>query len=264
MNDNQTSISRNPGVDTAVVVALHSRRDFTTESAMNPTIERVRELLSFNPTTGEFVWNVRPTPKSRARAGEVAGTVKVINGKLYRYIGIDGRDYLAHQLAVFYVSGVWPKRRIGFVDGSAVNCAISNLTELPGVDERFNLQTSDGRAEYLRAHRAAHPAQYRAKDLKRKFNITAEEYRQMLDAQNGVCAICEKPETSTYAGTIRNLAVDHDHATGKIRGLLCAHCNHTLGKMGDSAALLRRAADYLERHLPQTVVAFAAPMKDTA
>lgn len=59
--------------------------------------------------------------------------------------------------------------------------------------------------------------------LKYKFNLTLEEYDKMFEAQNGVCAICGLPEIA------RRLAVDHDHKTGKIRGLLCANCNISLG-----------------------------------
>jgi hypothetical protein len=59
----------------------------------------------------------------------------------------------------------------------------------------------------------------------------------------GACWICREPEP--VAG--RRLAVDHDHATGAVRGFLCSRCNNVLGRMRDSADLLRAAADYLDR-----------------
>lgn len=59
--------------------------------------------------------------------------------------------------------------------------------------------------------------------LKSKFNITLEQYDKMLEKQNGVCAICGKPPIH------RKLAIDHNHKTGKIRGLLCIRCNPMLG-----------------------------------
>lgn len=62
--------------------------------------------------------------------------------------------------------------------------------------------------------------------LKYKYNITIEEYDHMLVYQNGVCAICKQVDV-----TGRRLAVDHDHETGKIRGLLCSSCNTKLGWM---------------------------------
>lgn len=64
----------------------------------------------------------------------------------------------------------------------------------------------------------------------------------MLKAQQYVCLICLGADA-----TGRRLAVDHDHTTGKVRGLLCGACNTALGKMRDSPEQLRRAADYLER-----------------
>ena len=66
----------------------------------------------------------------------------------------------------------------------------------------------------------------------------------MLGAQNGRCAICGRPETE--AG---GLAVDHCHATGKVRGLLCTLCNTALGKFRDRTDILRAAIRYLETTL---------------
>jgi hypothetical protein len=72
--------------------------------------------------------------------------------------------------------------------------------------------------------------------------VTPEQYDEMLSAQGGTCAICEQVD---HLG--RRLAVDHDHETGEVRGLLCGRCNTMLGQMNDDPELLRRAASYLER-----------------
>ena len=78
-----------------------------------------------------------------------------------------------------------------------------------------------------------------------KYGITPEQYDQLHTSQKGVCAICWKPETKISHGTLCLLAVDHDHATGKVRGLLCDKCNRSVGLLGDDAVVLRRAAEYL-------------------
>jgi RNA polymerase subunit RPABC4/transcription elongation factor Spt4 len=71
-------------------------------------------------------------------------------------------------------------------------------------------------------------------------------YEQLLEKQNYLCAICGKPETSKNSvGLVQQLSVDHDHRTGKIRGLLCCHCNHLLGSAKDDTQVLRKAIDYL-------------------
>jgi Recombination endonuclease VII len=69
------------------------------------------------------------------------------------------------------------------------------------------------------------------KNLLKKFGITPQEYDEMLIKQNGVCALCGKPETAMGYNSPKTklLAVDHDHLTGKIRGLLCSKCNMDLG-----------------------------------
>ena len=80
------------------------------------------------------------------------------------------------------------------------------------------------------------------KRLQRKFGITLEQYKVMLEAQGSACAIC-KGESSGKGG----FHVDHDHSSGKVRGLLCYRCNIVLGMMAESPDRLRAAAEYLER-----------------
>jgi len=77
--------------------------------------------------------------------------------------------------------------------------------------------------------------------------ITEVDFEIMFKEQNGVCAICCQPEIAKFNGKIQHLAVDHDHVTGIVRGLLCLNCNHVLGKAKDNPEILRKAADYLEK-----------------
>jgi hypothetical protein len=78
-------------------------------------------------------------------------------------------------------------------------------------------------------------------DIKNDYKITAIDYYRMLASQNGGCRICGKK-------TIKRLSVDHDHKTGRVRGLLCVTCNFVLGHAKDDVALLRKAIEYLERN----------------
>lgn len=83
--------------------------------------------------------------------------------------------------------------------------------------------------------------------LRREFRMSEAEYEQMHDAQGGVCAICQRPETKVHRdGSVCRLSVDHDHTSGDVRGLLCSKCNVGLGSFEDSPEALRRAADYIE------------------
>ena len=76
--------------------------------------------------------------------------------------------------------------------------------------------------------------------LKREYGMTIADYDALLVQQDGRCAICG------VQPTLKRLAVDHDHATGRIRGLLCDNCNQALGKLKDDPELLRTAIRYLE------------------
>ena len=79
--------------------------------------------------------------------------------------------------------------------------------------------------------------------LKQKFGINRDQYEVMLAQQNNVCAICNEREIVPN----RSLSVDHDHVTGKVRGLLCSNCNPGIGKFKEDIELLGKAVAYLER-----------------
>jgi hypothetical protein len=91
-------------------------------------------------------------------------------------------------------------------------------------------------AKRYRENKRKHKAFY----LKADFGLTIEEYEKMVKDQEGLCAICRRPQTKA-------LAVDHDHRTKKIRGLLCDRCNLGLGQFQDQPERLRQAAHYIER-----------------
>lgn len=86
----------------------------------------------------------------------------------------------------------------------------------------------------------------RSKSREKKYGITREQFDKILLEQNGVCRICLKAETMKNGhNTIMSLAVDHNHETGKVRGLLCINCNQGIGKFKDNPVLLQRALEYL-------------------
>ena len=79
----------------------------------------------------------------------------------------------------------------------------------------------------------------------RLYGITEHAYWELFEAQGGVCAICKQSETRLHKGCPMHLSVDHDHATGRIRGLLCHGCNAALGRFKDNSTLLENALVYL-------------------
>lgn len=87
----------------------------------------------------------------------------------------------------------------------------------------------------------------RRHELKNNFKITLEDYDKMHQGQNGVCAVCDKTNKAEKSGIVRNLAVDHCHLTGKIRGLLCRDCNLALGFAKDSKDILLKMIGYLNK-----------------
>ena len=87
----------------------------------------------------------------------------------------------------------------------------------------------------------------RKQNLK-KYGLTLDEYSQMLEEQNHVCAVCKQPETSkNQFGTV-SLAVDHCHETGLNRGLLCMACNRSIGMLGEDVKRIESVIEYLKKH----------------
>jgi len=121
-------------------------------------------------------------------------------------------------------------KRVGYKDGIRPNCVDCHKEYQNGSHHK---------------HKHKHPHVYeedKDRKLKKTYGIGYAEYLTMLEVQNGCCAICGTNDT----GNRKAFHVDHCHATGKIRGLLCGNCNSGIGNLRDNVRLLRRAIDYLE------------------
>jgi hypothetical protein len=88
------------------------------------------------------------------------------------------------------------------------------------------------------------PEKYLDGQLRRKFGIGFDQYLSMKESQDSRCAICKKHQNEFN----EMFCVDHDHLTGKIRGLLCRKCNSGIGLLQDSLDIVKSAAEYLERN----------------
>lgn len=90
-----------------------------------------------------------------------------------------------------------------------------------------------------RVYREKNPDRIRSKNMRLRYGIELDEYNRLLRAQRNKCRICLRDDVK--------LVVDHCHDTGKIRGLLCKHCNTGLGMFRDSLKHVKRAVQYLMR-----------------
>ncbi len=105
-----------------------------------------------------------------------------------------------------------------------------------------NESVRDKRKRYAKAWRKRNPEKVRANSIKQQFGISLDEYENIFEKQDGVCAICREPEPR-----YKFLAVDHCHHKGQVRGLLCSKCNPGLGLFEDSIESLKSAVRYLEK-----------------
>lgn len=95
-------------------------------------------------------------------------------------------------------------------------------------------------ATHDRAVKAARREAQHARHVASTYGLRDGQYEQLYASQNGVCAICKRAK-----GITKKLSVDHDHATGYVRGLLCGPCNKILGHLRDDPDLAYGVGDYL-------------------
>lgn len=221
-----------------------SRREYKAElraKAGDMTQENLKRLLHYDPDTGIFTWLATGSGR---KIGQPAGSAW--NGG-YRFIHIFGRDIQAARLAWLYVHGELPDGKpIRFHDNDPSNLRINNL--------RLALTVK----ELNKRFRTNNPDSVRNSELKKYDGMTLISYNELFAAQNGLCAICERPETdldNTGTGKVRNLNVDHDHETNAVRGLLCSSCNRGLGLFADNPYRMDAGAAYLRRHAKKKVAA---------
>ena len=122
------------------------------------------------------------------------------------------------------------------------SCKIKSLSQ------RFHNLTPEQRIQ-LNLRRKKLNSKYGLKRRLRNHRMTLNQYQTMFDSQQGLCGICSQPESAKHQkGTIKSLAIDHDHKTNQVRGLLCSRCNLLLGYAKDSISLLKKCIIYLESH----------------
>ncbi len=124
------------------------------------------------------------------------------------------------------------------------------MTDKQASDKARRLKNTMKTREWRENNRAKQNEYNRKNNLKKLYGITPEQYIEILLSQNGVCRGCLKPETAIDKryGKIKSMAVDHDHETGKVRGLLCTACNQAIGHMHDSSEVAFRLALYLKEN----------------
>lgn len=99
----------------------------------------------------------------------------------------------------------------------------------------YYLNNKNKRAEIMRKHL-----------LKKRYYIKEEDYKLLLIKQNYKCAICQKEIDKYDIDLRRKLVIDHNHITGKVRGLLCITCNTMISKCDKNSDILYKAIDYLK------------------
>ncbi len=133
------------------------------------------------------------------------------------------------------------KKFIHCNDGLVYICKKCDKLKSDAYRKKYKEKVSASKKRYYNLNKD----KIRSHMLLKLYGIDSEEYDKLLHSQNGVCAICKQPETHKLRGKVPPLSVDHNHDTGKIRGLLCNTCNRAIGLFRDDPKLLKTAAWYI-------------------
>jgi len=121
---------------------------------------------------------------------------------------------------------------------------LTHKEQIYSYNKEYRKTYSDTKKEKIRqqikAYNRANSERQKSLKLSKMYGITIDDYLRILAKQNGVCAVCGK------TGGQKCLSVDHNHNTGKVRGLLCQRCNLVLGRMEDNPALIVKLAKYVK------------------
>lgn len=121
--------------------------------------------------------------------------------------------------------------------------------EIAEYQRQWRVENKDKDLEYAKRYREAHPDRIQEAKFKTRYGITTAEYDALLEKQGGGCAICG---TKIPGGNAtKHFFVDHDHKTGRVRGLLCNAHNLMLGHAQDLPEILDQGAAYLRAHHSQ-------------
>ena len=138
---------------------------------------------------------------------------------------VDGKKKCSACECTKDVEDFYPTTRTGYPSSKCKECTKQDVN-------KYRTENATKKAETARAY-----------NLKKNYGITVEQYEEMLSNQNHRCLICDKHEDEVKT----RLAVDHNHVTGEIRGLLCTYCNHRIVGRHRDGNLLRKIADYIEQ-----------------
>lgn len=142
----------------------------------------------------------------------------------------------------WYVNLLLSGKQKGSYHHKCVTCARENMKKWKANNPEAYAKWRNTHSEKIREYRkkASESGEAFAQYLKNKHGISIKDYNRLLRKQKGVCAVCEKP-----CATGRRLAIDHDHVTGVIRGLLCSACNLYVGHL--ESPKMKKALAYLKR-----------------
>jgi hypothetical protein len=120
----------------------------------------------------------------------------------------------------------------------------ANPEKAAAAARKWSREHPEKRNATKRRWRQNNPDKHKNAVLKRTYGISLEQYNQILAAQGEVCGICM---SATVSNCGRRLSVDHNHETGKVRGLLCGRCNSMLGFIDEHPGTLERAAAWIKK-----------------
>lgn len=132
-----------------------------------------------------------------------------------------------------------------------------NKSKIQDSHRRWRLNNPETHRARGRRWTRKNPEKAKAMYVRSDHGISMDEFQKMHDSQKGLCKVCSKPERAIYRGKTRSLCIDHNHKTGKIRGLLCHRCNVALGLLEDDFRIVESLLEYIKNDTPNSLASIS-------
>jgi len=142
------------------------------------------------------------------------------------------------KVCTYRQSSEWAKQNPGRVRSTRIAHRAANHKYILAKERLYYQENKERLDAYKRKHSKNNPHLLFAQRIRRKYGIGVDDYNSAALIQDGKCALCRRGDA--------RLVIDHDHKTGRFRGLLCVRCNAAMGTFGDSVEGLQKAMLYLE------------------
>ena len=209
-------------------------------------MKRCRICNQYLPSTTEFFWK-------RHTKDNLSGTCKVCSRDEQLLLAPTKICTICKEelpnTTEFFNSNIWDTHGLHKVCRECrKKYGIENKEVITEKKRAYSAQNRKSLAERSREkyNSDAHKLRVRERNIRNTYSISLDELRELMDKQKGCCDICG--DSLAHPDSVNSYSIDHNHSSGKVRGLLCCHCNSAIGYVREDEKIIENLVKYLRKH----------------